>query len=172
MTPASESRCRWADHHLSNSFPMLLGHHSSLHSFLQHTLALHAQARQLAQHGRIRTRRARVAMSGSSHRRPENPRSTSQRLAGPPQQAPRQSKLALHNHRRPRQAETTVPSVRVTRATSIAPCQNGARTINNFRPAGPRQSIHICRLQLCRPWRVFSDRPRHVDCGHEREKLS
>ena len=33
MTPASESRCRWADHHLSNSLPMLLGHYSSLHSF-------------------------------------------------------------------------------------------------------------------------------------------
>jgi recombinational DNA repair ATPase RecF len=42
LTPASESRCRWADHHLSNSFPMLLGHCSSLHSFLQHTMALHA----------------------------------------------------------------------------------------------------------------------------------
>ena len=35
------------------------------------------------------------------------------------QQAPRQSRLAtIHNRQRPRQAEETVPSVRVTRATS------------------------------------------------------
>ena len=32
-----------------------------------------------------------------------------------PQQAPRQSRLAIHNRQRPRQAEETVPSVRVTR---------------------------------------------------------
>jgi hypothetical protein len=56
-------------HHLSNSFPMLLGHHSSLHSFLRHSVALHAQARQLARHGRVRTRRTRVAVSESPHRR-------------------------------------------------------------------------------------------------------
>ena len=35
------------------------------------------------------------------------------RMAGPPQQAPRQSRLAIHNRQRPRQAEETVPSVRV-----------------------------------------------------------
>ena len=34
----------------------------------------------------------------------------------PPQQAPRQGQLAIQNRRRPRQAEKTVPSVRVTRA--------------------------------------------------------
>jgi hypothetical protein len=34
------------------------------------------------------------------------------------QEAPRQSRLAIHNRQRPRQAEETVPSVRVTRATS------------------------------------------------------
>src|ERR1700736_7089254 len=39
-------------------------------------------------------------------------------MAGPPQQAPRQSRLAIHNRQRPRQAEETVPSVRVTQATS------------------------------------------------------
>src|SRR4051794_9964214 len=83
-------------------------------------MALYAQARQLAQHGRIRTRRARVAVSGSPHRRQANPRLRSQRMAGSPQQAPRQGQLAIQNRRRPRQAEETVPSVRVTRATSLA----------------------------------------------------
>ena len=33
--------------------------------------------------------------------------------------APRQSRLAIHNRQRPRQAEETVPSVRVTRATRM-----------------------------------------------------
>src|SRR6476661_3694509 len=82
-------------------------------------MALHAQARQLARPGRIRTRRSRLAMSGSPHRRQANPRPRSRRMAGPPQQAPRQSRLAIHNRQRPRQAEKTVPSVRVTRATSL-----------------------------------------------------
>jgi hypothetical protein len=44
-------------------------------------------------------------------------RAAIQRMAGPPQQAPRQGQLAIQNRRRPRQAEETVPSVRVTRAT-------------------------------------------------------
>jgi hypothetical protein len=79
--------------------------------------ASRASARQLARHGRIRTRRAHVAMLGSPHRRSENPGPASGRMAGLPQQAPRQSKLAIHNHRRPRQTEKTIPSVRVTRAT-------------------------------------------------------
>ena len=49
---------------------------------------------------------------------------TSYRMAGtPPQQAPRQSRLAIHNRQRPRQAEETVPSVRVTRATSYLGCR-------------------------------------------------
>jgi hypothetical protein len=43
---------------------------------------------QLARHGRIRTRRARVVVSGSPHRRQANRRPQSQRMAGPPQQAP------------------------------------------------------------------------------------
>ena len=46
-------------------------------------------------------------------------RQRSHRLAGLPQQAPRQSRLAIHNRQRPRQAEKTVPSIRVTRATSV-----------------------------------------------------
>ena len=148
MTPASESRCRWADHHLSNSFPMLLGHHSSLHSFLQHTMALHAQARQLARHGRIRTRRARVAVSGSPHRRQANPRPRSQRMAGPPQQAPRQGRLAIQNRRRPRQAEETIPSVRVTRATRATFALKAGvwfRRARFFIFAPDSQAKHACR---------------------------
>src|SRR4029077_13999740 len=58
-------------------------------------------------------------MSGSPHRRQANTRPRSYRMAGPPQQAPRQSRLAIHNRQRPRQAEETVPSVRVTRAPSF-----------------------------------------------------
>ena len=72
-----------------------------------------------ARHGRIRTRRAHVAMLGSPHRRPENPGPPSGRMAGLP--PPRQSKLAIHDRRRPRQAEKTIPSVRMTRATSTTP---------------------------------------------------
>jgi hypothetical protein len=43
--------------------------------------ASRASARQLAQHGRIRTRRARVAVSGSPHRRQANPPPRSQPTA-------------------------------------------------------------------------------------------
>src|SRR5258707_908017 len=59
-------------------------------------------------------------MSGSPHRRPENPGPPSGRMAGLPQPPPRQSKLAIHDRRRPRQAEKTIPSVRMTRATRLA----------------------------------------------------
>src|SRR5271156_5246750 len=83
-------------------------------------MALHAQARQLARHGRIRARRSRVPMSEPPHRRQENPRPRSQRMAGPPKQAPCQGQLAIQNRRRPLQAEETVPSVRMTRATRDA----------------------------------------------------
>ena len=48
------------------------------------------------------TRRARVAVSGSPHRRQANPHPRSQRMAAPPQQAPRQGQLAIQNRRRPR----------------------------------------------------------------------
>ncbi len=36
-----------------------------------------------------------------------------------PKQAPRQSRLAIHNSPRPRQAQKAVPSVRMTRATRV-----------------------------------------------------
>src|SRR6202140_1013530 len=82
-------------------------------------------------HGRIRTRRARVAVSGSPHRRQANPRPRSQRMAGPPQQAPRQGQLAIQNRRRPCQAEETVPSVRLTRATrNTVPPRSANRSLS------------------------------------------
>ena len=46
--------------------------------------------------------------------------------------APRQSRLAIHNRQRPRQTEKTVPSVRVTRATSLL-----AKKIENPLQAAP-----------------------------------
>jgi DDE superfamily endonuclease len=71
----------------------------------------------LARHGRIRARRSRVPMSEPPHCRQKTPRPRSQRMAGPPKQAPRQGQLAVQNRRRPRQAQEAVPSVRMTRAT-------------------------------------------------------
>ena len=49
-------------------------------------------------------------------------------MAGPPKQAPRQGYLAIQNRRRPRQAEETVPSVRMTRATSRPPAIGSGTT--------------------------------------------
>src|SRR4029077_6220316 len=37
LTPTPESRCRWAYHHLSVSYHVILGHHSFPLMFLQHT---------------------------------------------------------------------------------------------------------------------------------------
>jgi hypothetical protein len=65
-------------------------------------MALHAQARQLARHGRIRTRRSLIPMSGSTHPRQADPDPRNRRLGGRPQQASRQGRLAIHNRRRPR----------------------------------------------------------------------
>src|SRR5271157_5701598 len=82
-------------------------------------MALHAQARKLARHGRIRTRRSDQAVPEPPHPRQADPRERSGRLGAPPKQAPRQSRLAIHNSRRPRQTQKAVPSVRMTRATSL-----------------------------------------------------
>ena len=49
----------------------------------------------------------------------KTPSRPSRCMAGSPQQAPRQSKLAIHNRRCAREAEKAVPSIRITRATSI-----------------------------------------------------
>src|SRR5450432_2977020 len=110
--------------------------------------ASRASARQLAQYGRIRTRRARVAVSGSPHRRQANPRPRSQRMAGPPQQAPRQGQLAIQNRRRPRQAEETLPSVRVTRATSRDPLSRGFSHFVTSMAAPVASGWSICRVGL------------------------
>ena len=86
--------------------------------------------------------------SGSPHRRQANTRPRSYRMAGPPQQAPRQSRLAIHNRQRPRQAEETVPSVRVTRATSdlqsprLSPSDGEVRRQQRPRPV----QGHFCRV--------------------------
>ncbi len=63
-------------------------------------MALHAKARQLARHGRIRTRRSLNPMSGSTHPRQTNPDRRSRRMAGQSQQPSRQSRLAIHNRGR------------------------------------------------------------------------
>ena len=79
--------------------------------------ALHAQARQLARHGRTEPWRSRVAnASGSPHRRQANTRPRSYRRDGVTTATPRQSRLAIHNRQRPRQAEEITSSR--TRATS------------------------------------------------------
>ena len=67
----------------------------------------------LAGHGRIRTRRSRDAVPRPPHSRQANPRPRSRRMAGPPQQASRQSRLAIHHRRRPHQTQEAIPSVRV-----------------------------------------------------------
>jgi hypothetical protein len=83
-----------------------------------------AEARRLVErfewHYTIQTLRREHAEFGFGHVEPTavlDPHPRSQRMAAPPQQAPRQGQLAIQNRRRPRQAEETVPSVRVTRAT-------------------------------------------------------
>src|SRR5580704_18132861 len=82
-------------------------------------------------------------MSGSPHRRPENPGPPSGRMAGLPQPPPRQSKLAIHDRRRPRQAEKTIPSVRMTRATrgNYPPAEPGGEAIETL-AGGPRFASH------------------------------
>jgi DDE superfamily endonuclease len=63
--------------------------------------ASRASARQLARHGRIRTRRSLNPMSGSPHPRQANPHQRSRRMGGRSQRASRQSQLAIHNRRCP-----------------------------------------------------------------------
>jgi hypothetical protein len=73
-------------------------------------------------------------------------------MAGPSQQAPRQSRLAIHNRQRPRQAEETVPSVRVTRATSR---KGGRCRLTGRRDDGAAASWEARRRACARQsWRV------------------
>jgi hypothetical protein len=72
-------------------------------------IILHAQARKLAGHGRVRTQCAVKTMPG-----PANPRQTDadprgRRMAAEPQQKARQGRLAVHQRGRPRQAQAALP---------------------------------------------------------------
>jgi hypothetical protein len=60
-----------------------------------------AKTRKLAGHGRVRTRRPVVAVPRSADPKQAGLDRRSHRLAGRPQQAPRQSRLAVHRSRRP-----------------------------------------------------------------------
>jgi hypothetical protein len=64
--------------------------------------ASRASARQLARYGRIRTRRSLDPVSGSPHPRQTNPHPRNCRMGATSQHASRQSRLAIHNRRRPR----------------------------------------------------------------------
>jgi len=69
---------------------------------------LYAQARQLAQHGRVRDRRPHPPMSRPSYRRPQNPRQANRGMAKTAEQTSRQSAMAVHNRRCTHQAQDTV----------------------------------------------------------------
>ena len=81
-------------------------------------MALHAKTRQLARYGGVRTRRSRDPMPRPPHSRQVDVDRGSRRLAEQAKQASRQSRLAIHNRRRSRQAKKTIPSVPMTLATS------------------------------------------------------
>src|SRR3984893_14808935 len=67
-------------------------------------------------------------------------------MARPPQQAPRQSRLAIHNRQRPRQAEETVPSVRVTQATrGTAKTRSAEKLKLAFLALAPFRALAILR---------------------------
>jgi hypothetical protein len=63
--------------------------------------ASRASARQLARHGRIRTRRSLNPVSGPPHPRQTNIEQRNRRMGGKSQHASRHSRLAIHNRRRP-----------------------------------------------------------------------
>src|SRR5271157_1105909 len=72
-------------------------------------MALYAKTWKLARHGRIRTRRPDHPVPEPPHSRQADPRKRSRSLGAPPKQAPRQSRLAIHNSPRPRQTQKAVP---------------------------------------------------------------
>src|SRR5271157_3826890 len=80
-------------------------------------MALHAKTWKLARHGRIRTRSSDHPVPEPPHSRQADPRERSRSLGAPSKQAPRQSRLAIHNRKRSRQTQKAIPSIRVTRAT-------------------------------------------------------
>src|SRR5450759_5299422 len=67
-------------------------------------------------------------------------------MAGPPKQTPRQGQLAIQNCRRSRQAEETVPSVRMTRATSHHAVIPNVNTVDDLRAVWPRLSTDEKKL--------------------------
>jgi hypothetical protein len=72
-------------------------------------MALHPQTRKLARYGRVRTRRSVEPMSEPPHFRQADPHKRGRRLAGPPKQASRQSRLAIHDRPRPGETQKTIP---------------------------------------------------------------
>ena len=64
---------------------------------------LHPQARQLAQHGRDRDRRAARPVPGPPHRRPRAPRRRDRRLGTTAQRRRRPHQMDVHNRKSPRQ---------------------------------------------------------------------
>src|ERR1700722_18688017 len=82
-------------------------------------MALHAQTRKLARHGRIRTRRSDEPMPEPTHSRQADPGKRSRCLGAPSKQASRQGRLAIHNRKRPGQAQEALSPIRMTRATSF-----------------------------------------------------
>src|SRR5208283_5260587 len=69
--------------------------------------------------GRTRTRSSRHSVPEPPHSRQADPRERSRSLGAPSKQAPRQSRLAVHNRKRPRQTQKAIPSIRMTRATCL-----------------------------------------------------
>ena len=72
-------------------------------------MALHAQARKLARHGRIRTRCTLNPVPGSPYSRQAKTDQGSRRLAATPKQTSRQSRLAIHSRAPPRQLKGLYP---------------------------------------------------------------
>ena len=71
-------------------------------------MALHAQARQLAQSGLVGTRGSLRPVPRPPHRRRRRPQDRGRCMALTPQHAQRQGRLALHNRRRPGQIKELV----------------------------------------------------------------
>jgi len=80
-------------------------------------MALYPQARQLARHGRIRTRRADGTVSGPAPPRQADIGQGGRSLAGISQPTPCQGKLAIHNRRRRCQIAEALPTISMTQAT-------------------------------------------------------
>ena len=74
-------------------------------------MALHAQTWKLARHGRIRTRRSDEPMPEPPHSRQADSGKRSRRLGAPSKQTPRQSRLAIHDRKRPGQAQKALSPI-------------------------------------------------------------